>query len=151
MNNTKTSNPSWGSIPAAPRQQLPGARRLPRAEAVLHLLRLVALDVPICLLQVDVREQSCHFVGRPQELLVSGTLERIGQAPRSDEAPSTSDLPRKVPVFVHLLRTMTRPPPKLLHLLFLGGITGFTGRLVHVILLRHLLLESHLPGFLSRR
>ena len=53
--NTKTNNPSWGSILAAPRQQLPGARRLPSVEAVLRLLRLAALDVPICLLLEDER------------------------------------------------------------------------------------------------
>ena len=143
--------PPGASIPAAPRQQLPGARRLPSAEAVLRLLRLAAFDVPIYLLLADARGRSCHFVGRPPELLVGGTLELIGPPPRSDEAPSAYDLPREVPVFVHLLGTTTHPPPKLHRLLFPGGITGFTGRLVPGILLRHLLFESHLLGFLSRR
>ena len=36
-------------------------------------------------------------------------------------------------------------------LLFPGGITSFTGRLVPGFLLRHLLHEHHLPGFLSLR
>ena len=42
-------------------------------------------------------------------------------------------------------------PQKLYRLLFPGGITGFTGRLVPGFLLRHLLLKHHLPGYLSRR
>ena len=123
-------------------------QRLPSAEAVL---RLVALDVPICLLLADERERSCHFVGRPPELLVGGTPELIELPPRSDEAPSTFYLPCEVPIFVHLLCMMTRPPQKLHRLLFPGGITGFTGCLVPGFLLRHLLLASHLPGFLSWR
>ena len=112
-------------------------RRLPSAEAVLRLLRLAVLDVPIYLLLADARGRSCHFVGRPPELLVDGTLELIGPPPRSDKAPNAYDLPREVPVFVHLL--------------FLSGITGFTGHLVPGFVLRHRLLERHFPGFLSQR
>ena len=88
-NNTKTNNPSlWGSIPAAPRQQLPGARSFSSAEAVLRHLRLAALDVPICLLLADARNRSCHFIGCPPELLIGVTRKLIVPHPRSDEAPA---------------------------------------------------------------
>ena len=151
MNNTKTNSPSWGQYSGSPSPVAPWCAASSQCGGILRRLHLTALDVPICLLLADARDQSCHFIGRPPELLGGGTLELICPPPCSDEAPSAYDLPREVPVFVHLLGMMTRLAPKLRCLLFPCGIMSFTGRLVPGFLLCHLLLERHLPSFLSRQ